>query len=311
MTPTEKIPNPPYAAFARHLEAQDRSPVTVRGYVGDLMLFARWAARQGEPSSFSFSAITPAQVQAYRQWLLEQGAKPQTINRRLAALAAYGQWAVQRGWLQTNPAQHVRSVATSRALAPRWLDKNQRSALVRAVEKDVQSAKARYPRLWVLRQRDAAAVLLLLHTGLRLSELCALRLADIQLSERKGLLTVRAGKGLKQRTIPLNASARQAAAAWLEVRPQAATDALFTGQRSRKMDPAAVQRAVTRAAAAAHLSQVTPHVLRHTFAKTLLDEGVSLEKVAALLGHSNLNTTRIYTAPGEEDLEEAVGRMVE
>jgi len=70
-----------------------------------------------------------------------------------------------------------------------------------------------------------------------------------------------------------------------------------------------IQRAVQRFAKIAGIRQVTPHTLRHSFAKALIDAGVSLEKVATLLGHSNLNTTRIYTTPGEEDLEDAVGKI--
>jgi integrase/recombinase XerC len=68
-------------------------------------------------------------------------------------------------------------------------------------------------------------------------------------------------------------------------------------------------RAVQRFAKKAELKNVTPHTLRHSFAKALIDAGVSLDKVAMLLGHSNLNTTRIYTTPGEEDLEDAVGKI--
>ena len=67
-----------------------------------------------------------------------------------------------------------------------------------------------------------------------------------------------------------------------------------------------VQRAVTRFARAAGLRGVTPHTLRHTFAKTLIDNGVGLEKVAAMLGHRNISTTMIYFTPGLRDLEEAV-----
>ena len=71
-------------------------------------------------------------------------------------------------------------------------------------------------------------------------------------------------------------------------------------------DQKTAQRAVKRFARVAGLENVTPHILRHTFGKSLLDNGVTLEKVATLMGHSNLNTTRIYTTPGEEDLIEAV-----
>lgn len=81
---------------------------------------------------------------------------------------------------------------------------------------------------------------------------------------------------------------------------------LFLGQRNEGVQSKTIQRAVQRFAKKAGLKNVTPHTLRHTFAKSLIDAGVSLEKVAILLGHSNLNTTRIYTTPGKEDLEDAV-----
>lgn len=297
-------------AFHCHLAAQDRSPVTIRGYLGDLQRFSRWYQAYYQ-CPLHLGQLNQGDIQAYRQKLLTSGARPQTINRQLAALAALGHWAQQQGLCPLNPALNVRSIQSSQVLAPRWLDKNQRAALIRAAEKDVAAARERYPRLWVLRQRDATMLLLLLHTGLRLGELVALQLDDLQVSERKGHLVVRAGKGLKQRVVPLNQPARQALNSWLEVRPAAATRALFIGQRGEAAAPAAVQRAVARLARAARLDSVTPHMLRHTFAKTLLDEGVSLEKVAALLGHSSLNTTRIYTVPGEADLEEAVRRLVD
>ena len=71
-----------------------------------------------------------------------------------------------------------------------------------------------------------------------------------------------------------------------------------------------MQLAVSRLADLAGLSGVTPHICRHTFAKSLLDNGVTLEKVAALLGHESLDTTRLYVTPGERDLEEAVAGLV-
>jgi integrase/recombinase XerD len=92
----------------------------------------------------------------------------------------------------------------------------------------------------------------------------------------------------------------------LRVRPDGVGEELFLGQRDEGIQSKTIQRAVQRFAGEAGLENVTPHVLRHSFAKALIDSGVTLEKVATLLGHSNLNTTRIYTTPGERDLEEAV-----
>ena len=84
---------------------------------------------------------------------------------------------------------------------------------------------------------------------------------------------------------------------------------LFLGQRNEGIKSKTVQRSVSRFTDPIGLRGATPHTLRHTFAKSLIDSGVSLEKVATLLGHSNLNTTRIYTTPGMQDLEDALAEL--
>ena len=290
--------------YEDYLKSQDRAPLTVRGYLSDLRLFARWFEKtNGE--AMTIDNWTSADVRAYRQHLLDSGIAPKTINRRLVALVSFGNWAALAGHIAVNPALHIRSVAMA-SLAPKWLENRERAALVRAIEKDLQIARIRYPRLWVLRLRDAAMVTVLLHTGWRVGELCALRLSDVQMSERKGKLTVRMGKGTKQRVVPLNGKARQMLQQWLLHRPPVDTNALFVGQRGGAVNERTVQRAVARLSKAAELEGVTPHILRHTFAKSLIENGVTLEKVAALLGHSDLNTTRIYVTPSERELEAAV-----
>ena len=293
-----------FEAFEQYLREQDKAPLTLRGYLADLRLFARWFAQENGEVLRTDNYFA-ADIRAYRQHLLAQGAQPQTVNRRLAALLAFGNWAVQSGAIEINPALHIRSVPST-PLSPKWLDRREKAALLRAMEKDLAFARRHYPRLWLLRLRDAAILVLLLNTGLRVSELCALQLADVELGERKGRLIVRAGKGSKQRIIPLNKEARRILAEWLLHRPPESGETLFVGQRGGAINTRSVQRAVRRLAQSAGLEGVTPHILRHTFAKGLINQGVSIEKVATLLGHSDLNTTRIYITPGERDLEEAV-----
>jgi site-specific recombinase XerD len=253
-------------------------------------------------------SLTNEAVRGYKQYLLDRAAKPKTINRRLAALAAYAHWLEQAGYVMNarNPVQGVKAVKET-ALAPKWLDIKQRAELLRAVDKEVEDALRRYPRLRLLYLRDAAIVKLILFTGMRVGEIVQLRMSDVILDERKGTVTVREGKGTKRREIPLNAKARKALLDYLRLRPEVSSDCLFLGQRNEGIQSKTVQRAVQRYAKDAGLDGVTPHVLRHTFAKSLIDGGVGLEKVATLLlGHSNLNTTRIYTTPGLEELEEIV-----
>lgn len=95
-------------------------------------------------------------------------------------------------------------------------------------------------------------------------------------------------------------------AAWLAVRPETDAKALFVSQRGKGLGRRGLQRVVGKLGKEAGVEEATPHVLRHSFAKNLVDAGVSLEKVAELLGHSRLETTRIYTRPGRQDLEQAV-----
>jgi integrase/recombinase XerC len=289
--------------FQDYLTLQDRSPATVRGYITDLNVFSRWLRRD-------LSTLGPNDVREYRSVLLKSGAAAQTVNRKLAAIAAFGSWAVQAGVLASNPALSVKSVENVQ-LAPKWLDKKERSDFVQSLKDDLQKSKLRYPRLWVLRLRDAAVIMLLINTGLRVSEVANLRISDILMTERKANLTVRAGKGRKQRQVPINTEARRLLDEWLSVRPDSGSEMLFIGQRGEPMQVRSVQIAVMRIAEQAGLKDVTPHILRHTFAKSLLDNGVSLEKVATLLGHESLDTTRIYVTPGERDLEEAVAGLVE
>jgi integrase len=172
--------------FQAYLLAEDRSPVTITGYVGDVRLFALWFEKLSK-EAFVPGALTNDAVRGYKQYLLDQANKPKTINRRLAALAAYAHWLEQAGYVQNarNPVQGVKAVREV-ALAPRWLDKKQRAALLRAVDKEVEDAVHRYPRLRLMYLRDAAIVKLILYAGLRVGELIQLRLSDLILDERKG-----------------------------------------------------------------------------------------------------------------------------
>ena len=123
---------------------------------------------------------------------------------------------------------------------------------------------------------------------------------------------VRRGKGNKQRNVPLNSEARKAIQDWLAVRPQVSDTFIWIAVEAAADDGIsgrAVQRILRRYAQDAGLSELTPHILRHTFAKNLANNNVGLEKIAALLGHSSLNTTRIYVTPDARDLERAVEQL--
>ncbi len=295
-------------AFRTYLVNQDRSSLTVNGYLADLKHISRWFEQtNGEP--FSPQALTPTDIREYRHFQINvERRKASTINRRLAALSAFMAWAKRAGLVEDDPTRDIRNVAQVNS-GPKYLDKKQQYSLQRAVEKDVQLSRLRFPRRWVARQRDASLVIMLLNTGLRLQEALDLHLSDVQIGDRKGQILVQSGKGRKQRTIPLNADARKALQEWMAVRPTGTDDYLWVAVENASksaLSSRSVQRVILRLGQEAGLKNLTPHMLRHSFAKNLVDSGVGLEKVAALLGHANLNTTRIYITPNQNDLEQAV-----
>lgn len=287
--------------FVEFLTSQGRSARTIQGYAQNLRQFARWfEPLVGAP--FTVQVLTQTDAQLYREYLLARKAAPATVNRALAALRAFAVWGIHVGKLATSPIDDVPGVEEQRH-APKWLEKPDQDRFVREVEQAVNLAQTEPATRQA--QRDVAIVIVLLNTGLRISELCALELDDVDLRKRKGTVVVRRGKGTKQRTIPLNLRTRHALSEWLDARPQCATRAVFIGQRQEPLKPRAVQRLLAEYGRRAGV-EVTPHTLRHCFAKRMVERGVSLEMVAELMGHASLDTTRIYTTPGEKDLKQAV-----
>lgn len=292
--------------YQQYLLEMDKSAMTIKGYATDLKQFQKWLG-----SDRSLETLTAADVRSYRDYLMTKAASPNTISRHLASLASFGQWGADKAKLfPENPALHIEPIEVA-TLAPRWLDKNQKRKLLNTIENDLRIAREKYPRLWLIRYRDSVIVNLLLTTGLRVGELCDLRISDLALGERKGSLMVRNGKGRKRRSVALMNETRKQLTEWLAVRPQVTSDRVFIGQRGEPVRPRIVQRIVARYAKEAELDDVTPHTLRHTFSKSLLDSGASLVEVSKLLGHKSLDSTARYTQPSDMELHNAVERMGE
>ena len=292
-------PSNPFEAFQLHLIDAGRATNTIRGYTHDLQLFARWFEQtNGKP--LRPQKLTSQDAREYQEYLVQHKASAATILRHQAALRAYAAWARAAGLIDTHPINGLPPVEQQK-VAPKWLEKDEQGKLRREVELAVNAARTEAARRQAI--RDQAIVLLLFNTGLRVSELCALELGDVTLTDRKGLLRVRQGKGNKQRDIPLNADARRALKNWLGVRPSG-QPYLFVAKKGQGLRATGVQRMLAELGRRAGV-EVTPHTLRHSFGKNLINAGVSLEMVAALLGHSDLNTTRLYTIPSAHDLNKA------
>jgi site-specific recombinase XerD len=155
--------------------------------------------------------------------------------------------------------------------------------------------------------RNAALVALMARAGLRVGEVVGLDLEDITLNERSGWVTIRQGKGLKERRVPLSLQTRKALAAYLQVRPEAATSALFLTKSWLRLGKRPVQRLIKSAAQRAGIKQdVTPHILRHTFATRFLRKGGDLATLRDILGHANLATTSRYLHADATRMQEMV-----
>jgi site-specific recombinase XerD len=281
--------------FADHLLDREKADHTRNNYREDLMAFTAWYQETFRERP-DLRALAPSELREWKAHLRDdRKLEPATVNRKLAALRSFLAWAAAEGL--------AAEIAMPRSIKqvkppPRWLDRKQQRALVRAVE------RRGYPR-------DIALVALLLHTGLRVAELAALRWADLEIRDRSGKLTVRRGKGRKQRTIPLNVEARHALAELRALRDRwgmPRTAAVLQGQRG-PLTERGIQATLAKYAADARIEELSPHVLRHTWCKNLADAGARLEVIAALAGHESLETTRRYVEPGQDDLAAAVDRL--
>lgn len=288
-------------AFADHLRAGGRSERTIQAYLTDVRSFASWfEGVNGQ--QLTPDLITGVDLRAYRQHAIK-AMSPATFNRRRAMLRVLIAWAQAVGYLTYNPLQGVKPLA-SEETPPRWLDNVEYHRLTRTVELMINGAKTEPARRQAL--RDAAMIALMLWAGLREAEVAQLDLDDLIIGERKGKVIVKNGKGNKRREIPLKTDALQAIAEFITQRG-GEPGALFSGKGGERITCKGIQDRVRAIRSAAGLDEdVTPHALRHTFAKRMVDAGVQIGAVQKLLGHSRLETTLAYTRPGWKDLEKAV-----
>lgn len=288
--------------YRGHLETQPLAVATRRTYAGRVAGFLAWLAeldpvtrrRQGDP--FGFGHARDYAVRDYRAHLVsERLAKPSSVNLTLAALDHFFRW------VGLGPAK-VRREDLAQA-APRALSADEQRRLLRAAERGAIGPGG---------VRDRAVLTVLLFTGLRIAELVALDIGDVAVSARKGVVTVRRGKGDRYRTVPLNADTREVLDAWLQARavlPGAQEPALWLSLKGARLSTRAVDLALRRLGSAAEV-QVSAHVLRHTCLTGLVRAGHDIVLVAELAGHARLETTRRYSLPSEADRQAAMDGLI-
>ena len=296
-------------------ERRGASKHTVRSYRSDLAHFVAFVEQTfAEPGAGAAApaadCVSVGLLRSYLASLYEQGLARTTAARKLAALRAFYRYLGQIGAVARDPAKALRTPRTPQRI-PQRLETEEVEALLHAP--DPATARGR---------RDLAILELLYGTGVRVSELVGLDLADLNAGSR----IVRVlGKGGKERVVPFGEVAADALRGWLSARPELAAAAsgaaggagnggaaLFLNARGGRLSDRSVRTIVRRylgEAGIAHLAgKATPHTLRHAFATHLLDRGADLRAIQELLGHATLATTQKYTQVSTARLFEVYAR---
>ena len=266
----------PVDDFLSHLAVERRvSPHTLDAYRRDLAALSGWAEGQG----VDLVDVRAEQLRAFVAAEHRRGLSAKSLQRRLSACRSFYAWLLRHGRIAASPAAAIRAPKAPRKL-PQVLDPDEVKVLVEV------------PTDAPLGLRDRALLELFYSSGLRLSELCALRWRDLDFDG--GLVTV-LGKGGKQRSVPMGSFARAALAAWQASTGAGRESPVFPG-RNGPISPRAVQYRLRQLAQQQGLfKRVHPHLLRHSFASHILESSGDLRGVQELLGHADIATTQIYT----------------
>jgi integrase/recombinase XerD len=294
--------------FLGHLEVErGLSPNTKAAYRRDLRQYHTFLEARGrtDPAAVVEADVTGF-VSALRRTEYTPGRRysPTSVARTLAAVRGFHRWLVEEGRARLDPAAPVDPMRVPRAL-PKALSRDEVESLLHAVPEGPATAS---PLARAALVRDRAMLELLYAAGLRISELTALDVDDVDLDETRTVRCV--GKGSKERVVPIGAVAVAALTAYLtQARPELAKrggggeHGLLINQRGKRLTRQGCWKLLKRYAARANLAgRVSPHTLRHSFATHLLDGGAEIRAVQELLGHASISTTQVYTLVSQEDL---------
>lgn len=268
--------------FLSELKFEKRvSPHTLSNYRRDIELLARFCR---DKAILHWRDVQQSHIRSHIAQRHRQGIGSKSLQRELSAIRSFYRFQLKKGWIDNNPAQHVKAPKQARKL-PKTLDVDQMVGLLDAGAGSI------------LELRDLAMFELFYSSGLRLGELAALNLDDLDLPDRA--LLVREGKGGKSRVLPVGSQAVKAVGQWLPHRQAMAlkdVPALFVSARGTRLSPRSIQLRLVRWCRQKEITaRIHPHMLRHSFASHLLESSQDLRAVQELLGHSSISTTQIYT----------------
>ena len=287
-------------AYLAYIEAERRySPLTVRNYRRDIADFLAWLKVDKE--DFMAERITRTDIEEWIVYLFEERElKAQSVNRMVATLRSFWHWMLGHGYAERNIVDTIKAIKRPQRL-PVFVADSRMEDVVASLRDDIASAE------WE-RLRDAIVVLLIYTSGLRVAELHGLRWEDIS----HDYTTIRIlGKGNKQRVVPLLGSMGDIIKKYFSQLSSQnicidQKKAVILSKKGEALSIRTIQRIVDRVLKGAGIQgKTSPHILRHTFATHLLNQGADLREIQELLGHSSLKATQVYTHNNIERLKEA------
>ncbi len=295
--------------FMQHLSTErGASAYTVRNYSQALGEFARWHQNERKAAP-SWAALQRDDFRGYLRYLGRHQLSRAAIQLRFSALRSFYKFLIRRGHVEVMPIRNLALPKLPKRL-PRFLTVRQLEDLLKAPLQPLLSPARKGPGRPIERSacyRDAAILETIYSCGLRISELCGLRVEDMDWNEQ--LVRVR-GKGKKERQVPIGAPALQAIQLYWDQLPEAPAGPrpvfLPSTGISRPIGPRILQLRLKQHLISAGLDPaITPHKLRHSYATHMLDAGADLRSVQELLGHAHLVTTQVYTHVTTERLKRA------
>ena len=270
---------------------RNASPQTVQTYEESLRELESYIAFRED--GLSLGTVDTDLIRDWMESLMDRGNNASTINKKLSALRSFFRFALKRGLVEKDPAHALAGLKKSKPL-PQFLREGEMDRLLDGME-------------WGEDYKDVLArtlLLLLYETGLRRSELAGLNDGDIDFGVCQLKVT---GKRNKQRIVPFGAELAEALKGYMDVRNEQLRldgDALFLNDKGLRMTGQQVYAIVRKhLTGATSLKKRSPHVLRHTFATAMLNNGAGLESIKNLLGHESVSTTEIYAHTTFEQLK--------
>lgn len=265
--------------FSKWQKEQGKADNTIKTYVGILENFESWLIKKGMP----LNKCSKNDVQLYMDYLENQQKSAGTIEKYLAAISVFSRF-LGRAEIVLD-IQHKEKMKECEI--PESLEDSEEKRLLKEVELDGNL-------------RNTAIVYTLLYTGIRVSELCALNIDDIEISDEKGRLLVKNKKGEIERIVPLSKEVSKHLKKYIDSL-ESNREALFISSVNQRISTRGVQYMLQK-------YNVNPHKLRHTFCQNLINKGIDIHVVAKLAGHKDVNVTKRYASDLDHNLENAINQ---